>query len=564
MKRLLKIAGIVVGVLVLAALLVPLFINVDSFRPELEQKLSAALNRPVQIGKLSASIWSGGAAAENISIADDPAFNKGPFLQASSLKVGLRMIPLIFSRELRVTSITVQKPVIVLLRNSAGKWNYATVGATSPSSPAPAPKTGSSGSKPSGTPSSSEAGSSTPEFSVDKFEIVNGEVKVGQTSGHAKERDYQNVGLVARNISFTSAMPFTLTVATPGGGTIKLEGQAGPLDRQDASQTPFDASLNMSHIDLAATGFLDPSSGVAGTVDFDGKVTSDGHKLHSEGKATANGLKVVKGGSPTHEAVNLDYNSDYSLDSNTATVHAGLHTGNSTATAQGTIDAKGEEAIAHLKLVGKDMAVNDLAKLLPALGVVLPSGASLQGGTANVDMTAEGPLDRLVINGPVNISGAHLTGYNLASKLSALAAFTGANPGNDTLIQTASSALRVAPEGLKADNILLDVPSIGSLTGNGVIDSKNALNFQMMLKLANGAGNALGTLANFTGGSGQNAGIPFLIEGTSSNPVFRPNLNIKNNLKNQLLGSQNGGNQPQQGLGGLLGGMLKKKDTKKQ
>jgi len=105
MKRLLIIAGIVVGVLVLAVALVPLFINVDSFRPELEKKASEALNRPVQIGKLEASIWSGGASAENISIADDPAFSKGAFLQASSLKVGLQLIPLILSRQIKVTSI---------------------------------------------------------------------------------------------------------------------------------------------------------------------------------------------------------------------------------------------------------------------------------------------------------------------------------------------------------------------------------------------------------------------------------------------------------------------------
>src|SRR5262249_61318241 len=156
-------------------------------------------------------------------------------------------------------------------------------------------------------------------------------------------------------------------------------------------------------------------------------------------------------------------------------------------------------------------------------------------------------------------------GSNLTSKLSALAAFTGVKPSNDTLIQTVSSALRVAPEGLKADNIVLDVPSIGSLAGNGVIDSKNALNFQMVLKLANGNGNALGTLASFTGGGSQNSGIPFLIEGTTANPIFRPNLNIKNNLKNTLLGgTQNGSNQQQGGLGGLLGGFLKKKDTNKK
>ena len=56
MKKLLVISGIIVGVLVLIVVLVPLFINVDSFRPELEKKISAALNRSVHIGKLDASL----------------------------------------------------------------------------------------------------------------------------------------------------------------------------------------------------------------------------------------------------------------------------------------------------------------------------------------------------------------------------------------------------------------------------------------------------------------------------------------------------------------------------
>ena len=106
MKRLLVISGIIVGVLLLVIIAVPLFINVDSFRPDLEKKLSAALNRQVHIGKLDASLLSGGASASDITIADDPAFNKGPFLKAASVKVGVQLMPLIFSKQLKVTSLT--------------------------------------------------------------------------------------------------------------------------------------------------------------------------------------------------------------------------------------------------------------------------------------------------------------------------------------------------------------------------------------------------------------------------------------------------------------------------
>ncbi|HKD81951.1 MAG TPA: AsmA family protein [Candidatus Angelobacter sp.] len=555
MKRLLVISGIVVAVLLLIVVLVPLFVNVDSFRPELEEKLSAALNRKVQIGKLEASILSGGASASNISIADDPAFNKGPFLSASSVKVGVELMPLIFSRQLKVTSITVQKPEITLLENAAGKWNYSTLGATQQSKPAE------SGNK------------SAPEISVEKFEIAGGTIRLGHSSGHTagKESVYQNVDLVARNISATTAMPFTLSATLPGGGKLALEGQAGPLTPADSAKSPLDAKITLNHVDLAATGFVDPSSGLGGTLDFDGQVKSNGKSAHSEGKATVTGLKAVKGGQPAKEPVVLDYKSDYALASETGTINANLHTGKSLTNASGTLAAKGEETLANLKIQGKDMPVDDVAALLPAFGVILPSGASLQGGNINMDLTAEGPLDRLVINGPLNISGTHLSGYNLTSKLGAIAAFTGNKSGSmDTLIQTLSSSLRVAPDGIRAENIVLDVPSLGNLTGNGVIASNNALDFKMLLKLSGGASNLLGSLTGISA-STQSRGLPFLIEGTTSNPVFRPALGdaVKGDLQNAVLQSLQGNNgNNQQGqkpdLKGVLGGLLNNKKKPQQ
>jgi AsmA protein len=557
MKRLLIISGIIVGVILLVIIAVPLFINVDSFRPDLEKKLSAALNRQVHIGKLDASLLSGGASASDITIADDPAFNKDPFLKAASVKVGVQLMPLIFSKQLKVTSLTIQKPDITLLKNAAGKWNYSTLGATA--------QTQKTQPEPSGK---------APDVSVDKFEIAGGTVRVGHSSGHSagKESVYQNVNLVAHNISATSAMPFTLSAGMPGGGTLNLEGQAGPLNPADSAKSPLDAKITLNHADLAATGFVDPSSGVGGILDFDGQVKSDGHKLHSEGKAKATELRVVKGGQPAKQPVALDYKSDYALDSDTGTINANLHTGNSLTNASGTLSAKGEDTLANLKIVGKNMAVNDVEGLLPAFGVVLPSGASLQGGNINMDLNATGPLDRLVIDGPLKIEGTHLSGYNLGSKLGAIAAFTGNKSGTDTLIQTFSSALRVAPEGIKADNIVLDVPSLGIVTGNGVISGDNSLDFKMLVKLSGTANNLLGSLTGAST-SAQSKGLPFLITGKTSNPVFQPQLGgaVAGDLQNSLLqavqgnkGNKTDGQQQKPNLQDALGGLLGKKKKPQQ
>src|SRR6185312_6728730 len=109
MKRVLKIVGIVVVVILLAVIALPFLINVNSFRPKLESELTTALGREVKVGNLSLSILSGSVSAEDLSIADDPAYSKTAFIQAKSLKVGVEVMPLIFSKKLHVTDITLDK-----------------------------------------------------------------------------------------------------------------------------------------------------------------------------------------------------------------------------------------------------------------------------------------------------------------------------------------------------------------------------------------------------------------------------------------------------------------------
>src|SRR5450755_1061909 len=141
----LKIIGIVVAVLVLIAIALPFLINVNAFRPRLESALSQALGREVKVGNLSLSILSGSVSAEDLSIADDPAFSKDPFIRAKSLKVGVEVMPLILSKALHVTDITLEKPEIALLRDASGKWNFSSLGSKSEPAEKPAPtSTGSS------------------------------------------------------------------------------------------------------------------------------------------------------------------------------------------------------------------------------------------------------------------------------------------------------------------------------------------------------------------------------------------------------------------------------------
>src|SRR5580765_8388891 len=129
MKRLLKILAIVVVLLIVVAIAVPFFIDANTFRPRLESELTDALGRETKVGNLTLSLFSGAVKADDISIAEDPAYGKTPFVQAKSLKVGVEMVPLIFSKTLHVTELTLDQPEISLVHSQDGeKWNFSSIG----------------------------------------------------------------------------------------------------------------------------------------------------------------------------------------------------------------------------------------------------------------------------------------------------------------------------------------------------------------------------------------------------------------------------------------------------
>ena len=76
-------------------------------------------------------------------------------------------------------------------------------------------------------------------------------------AGSNKRDEYTDVSLDASDLSYTSQFPLTFEVKTPGNGTLKLTGKAGPLNQRNAAATPVDASLEVRNLDLATTGFMD-------------------------------------------------------------------------------------------------------------------------------------------------------------------------------------------------------------------------------------------------------------------------------------------------------------------
>jgi AsmA protein len=498
----LKIIALVVVVLFIAIIALPFLFDANQFRPQFESKLTGALGRDIKLGNLKLSLLSGSLTVNDISIADNPEFSGTPFVTAKSLRVSVEMKPLVFSKEVRVTGISLEQPAINLIRSASGKWNFSDLG-------------GKHGAE------KAEAGSSDisgTDVLINKLEITGG--RVTTVEGRKKPVVYENVNLAASNLSFITSFPFALSASVPGGGQLKLAGEAGPLDKTDMFVTPMKASIVVTHFDLNASGFAPSDSGLSGLFDFNGTVTSDGRQVTSKGTANAEKLQVVKGGTPAGKPIALEYSLNYDLEKRSGNLNeAKVQCGKAIANLNGNFSVLGDTPNLKMRLRGTNMPVQDLTALLPAFGVTLPKGASLQGGSMNVDMTAEGPLDKLISTGVADISRTSLVGFDLAGKMSELAKLAGIQSNQRTDIEKFASSVRMAPEGIQVNSLQMVIPSIGELSGVGKIAADQSLDFTMRA-LLKPSGGVVGELTKLTGGNALD--LPFFVRGTAWAPKFIP------------------------------------------
>ena len=570
-----KIVAIVIAVLLVIVIALPFVIDVNAFRPKIESELTTALGRQVKIGNLKLSILSGGISADNLSIADDPAFSNSPFIQAKGLKVGVDIAPLIFSKTLHVTELVLQEPQVTLLRTASGKWNFSSLGShnastaqTGGASSTPAPTSPSAGTSANPattaaptTPTGSAApkapdnssSSFTDNLAVGKLSIQDGQVSIGDTSAPRKSHVYQQVNVTVKNFSFNSQFPFSLAAVLPGNGTLNLEGNAGPVNPNDAASTPLQAQLKIKQLDLSKSGLLDPGAGIAGLADFDGTVTSDGKTAQSSGTANLAKLQLVPKSSPATRPVTLKYALNYDQQQQSGALQRGdVSVGKAVAKLTGGFQTKGSDTTLNMTLNAQGMPVDDLESMLPALGVVLPTGASLQGGTLSTTLAIRGPLANLVVTGPVRLSDTKLAGFNLGSKMSAISALSGMKTGTDTSIQNFSTDLHYAPSGIQTQNVNLTVPAVGVMTGAGDISPTGALNYKMTASLS---GTAVTSLTQMAGLGAKSGSIPFFIHGTTSDPKFEPDVK---GMVNGALGGLKG-NSGANSVVNTLGGLFHKK-----
>jgi len=261
MKKAFKWTAIIGGgliILVIAALLIiPMFVDIQKYKPEIEKRVAQATGRPFNLGgdlSLSLFPWAG-ISLSDLHLGNPPGFKEKDFVTIQSFEVRVKLLPLI-SKDIQVKRFILKGPRIVLERLKDGRGNWEGIGKPS-AKPAPAPA------KEVKQPSKKKPGIDLPikSLAVGEFAITEGNVLwIDQTKGERKEISDMNLRL--KDVSFDRPIHLALS-ANLDGKPLSLEGTVGPLGKQPGKGTiPLDiAVMALKQLNMSLKGKLtDPAS----------------------------------------------------------------------------------------------------------------------------------------------------------------------------------------------------------------------------------------------------------------------------------------------------------------
>lgn len=129
MRKVLKLSGIILGgllvLLIATAIIVPLVVDVNDYKPRIEAAVADATGRELTIAgdiELSLFPWIGVEIGET-RVGNAANFDDQAFAEIKAAQVRIKLLPLL-GREVVVDEIVVENPVIRLQRNANGVGNW--------------------------------------------------------------------------------------------------------------------------------------------------------------------------------------------------------------------------------------------------------------------------------------------------------------------------------------------------------------------------------------------------------------------------------------------------------
>lgn len=238
------IIGAVLLVLVAAGALAIANLNriVSRNKDYLVARVEQAVGRDIQVAEIGVTLWRGiGVRLERFAIADDPAFSREPFVQAADLQLNLKLLPLL-RKELQIGKVILHRPVIQVIRDARGRFNFSTLGAESEKKE-----------KKRGERERDEA-RRPPPFLVSLVDIADGEIHYIDRGTDIDLRAAR-VDFEIRDLSLERPVEVSLEAALFGAErqNLRVKGRVGPVGSERELQSlPLEAKIELDPVPLAA------------------------------------------------------------------------------------------------------------------------------------------------------------------------------------------------------------------------------------------------------------------------------------------------------------------------
>jgi AsmA protein len=241
MKAIKWLAGIVVGLIVLVIallLIVPQFIDIQKYKPEIEKQAEQATGRPFSIGgdlRLSLFPWAV-IGLSDLHLGNPPGYKEKDLLYVKSFDVEVKLLPLI-SKEVQVKRFVVDGLKLNMEKNKEGRGNWEGIGKTPGKAPPAPPKDTTR--KPEET---AEGAFPLKALEVGEFAVKNASfLYLDQGTGEKKE--ISGLTMTLQDVSLDRPIRLMLT-ALLDNQPLSVEGVVGPVGRDlKVAKIPLDLTV---------------------------------------------------------------------------------------------------------------------------------------------------------------------------------------------------------------------------------------------------------------------------------------------------------------------------------
>lgn len=266
-KWLFIIGGSFLVIIIAAVLIVPHFIDVQKYKPMIEQKVSQATGRPFTLGgKIDLSVFPWvGVKLTDIHLGNPAGFGKKDMVDVKNFEVRLKVMPLL-SKKIEVKTFVLDSPEIYLEKLKNGHVNWQMM--TKEQGETKVKKQENKKEK-----SSSVSKLPIKALLVNNFSITNGELTyVDQKTNFKKE--ISDINLTLKDISLVKPIKIAFG-ARLDGQPVSLDGNLGPIGKNPGRGTmAFDFVLKaLKQLEVKLKGdLIDPL--VSGQINLELTVSS--------------------------------------------------------------------------------------------------------------------------------------------------------------------------------------------------------------------------------------------------------------------------------------------------